>query len=296
MSTWEDAFKIWSQGPSQTEQEKCDRAVTAIKKAIAADPKLSRKNVVTFPQGSYRNRTNISLDSDVDVCVCCKDTFFEDYPEGTTRETFGNVAASYSYPEFKNDVETALVNHFGRAKVTRGQKAFDIKDHTYRVDADAVPTFEHRRYAVDKSWIEGVELRPDDGRPLKIINWPQQAYDNGVRKHTATSRRYKKIVRILKNLRNRMQKDGVKEANDIASFFIECLVWNVPNDHFGHTTLTNDVRSCLIFLYNNTLKDADCTEWGEVSELKYLFRGEQPWTRAQANAFVLACWIYLGFS
>ena len=296
MSTWEDIFTRWSQGPSQTEQEKCERSVTAIRKAIAADPKLSTKTVVTFPQGSYRNRTNIGLESDVDVCVCCKDTFFEEYPAGTTREQFGNVPATYLYPEFKNDVENALVNYFGRGAITRGKKAFDIKDNTYRVDADAVPTFEHRQYSLDGTWISGVELRPDDANPPLIINWPQQAYDNGVAKHTATSRRFKKIVRIVKNLRNRMQNDDVSSSRNVASFLIESLIWNVPNGYFANSTLTADVRGCLAFLITNTGSDVTCSEWGEVSELKYLFRPSQPWTRQQANAFLVASWIYLGFS
>lgn len=255
--------------------------------------------MITFAQGSYRNRTNISLDSDVDVCICYKDVFFADYPAGTTRETFGILPASYTYTEFKNDVENALVNCFGRNQVKRGNKAFDIKDNTYRVEADAVPTFQHRRYSLDGSYLEGVELRPDIGEPSRIINWPQQVYDNGVLKHTNTVRRYKKNIRILKNLRNQMQEDGVKEAKDIASFLIECLVWNVPNSNFGSPTLTEDVRHCLAFLISNTGNDSndkDCYEWGEVSELKYLFRGQQPWTQHQAHRFALACWIYLGFS
>lgn len=296
MSDWEPTFQRWAQGPSQTEQEKCDRAVDAIRKAIAADAKLRLKDVITFAQGSYRNRTNIRLESDVDVCVCCRNTFFEDYPQGTTRETFGNAPATYLYPEFKSDVETALVNYFGRRAVTRGNKAFDIKDNTYRVEADAVPTFEHRRYSLNGSYIKGVELRPDNGNPFQIINWPEQAYANGVTKHTATSRRFKKIVRILKNLRNQMQQDKVAASQNVASFLIECLVWNVPNGYFGNPTLTADVRNCLAFLINNTKDDSACSEWGEISELKYLFRSSQPWSRQQAYSFVIACWIYLGFS
>ncbi len=295
MSTWESKFQRWAQGPSQTEQEKCDRAVVAIRKAIAADPKLSSKDVITFPQGSYRNRTNIRMESDVDVCVCCRNTLFADYPPGTTQETFGNVPATYFYDEFKNDIERALVNYFGQRAVTRGNKAFDIKDNTYRIEADAVSTFEHRRYSLDGTHIRGVELRPDGANPPRIINWPEQVYANGVTKHTSTVRRFKKIVRILKNLRNHMQQNNVTASRDVASFLIECLVSNVPASYFGNPTLTADVRGCLAFLINNTKDDSACSEWCEVSQLKYLFRPSQPWTRQQANQFLWACWRYIGF-
>ena len=51
---------------------RCDRAVKSIKDAVAADATLASKTVRTFPQGSYRNRTNVRQDSDVDVCVLCE--------------------------------------------------------------------------------------------------------------------------------------------------------------------------------------------------------------------------------
>jgi len=38
-----------------------------------------------------------------------------------------------------------------------------------------------------------------------------------------------------------------------------------------------------------------CSEWGEVSELKYLFRSPQKWTREQAHKFIDAAWDYIGF-
>ena len=36
------------------------------------------------------------------------------------------------------------------------------------------------------------------------------------------------------------------------SFLIECLVWNVPNEGFGHDTLRADVRYTLAHLCNET--------------------------------------------
>jgi len=92
-----------------------------------------------------------------------------------------------------------------------------------------------------------------------------------------------------------MAEAGMQEAGPIPSFLIECLVWNVPDGGFGHTTLTADVRYALAHTFNETLNDEKCHEWGEVSELKYLFRKSQPWTREQAHAFLRAAWNYAGF-
>ena len=92
-----------------------------------------------------------------------------------------------------------------------------------------------------------------------------------------------------------MQEDKVSAANNIPSFLIECLVWNVPNEDFNNDLYTTDVRCVLAHTFNKTLDDDQCKEWGEVNELKYLFRSSQHWTREQAHSFLSAAWDYLGF-
>jgi hypothetical protein len=134
---------------------------------------------------------------------------------------------------------------------------------------------------------------PDKGGV--IINWPQQHYDNGVAKNDRTRERFKAMARVLKNVGNAMDDAGVAAAKPIPSYLIECLVFNVPDSTFGHTTYYEELKEVLRFLYLNTTTPEPCQEWGEVNELKYLFRASQPWTREQANAFVLASWSYVGF-
>lgn len=296
--SWEDTFESWSAGPGTAEQDRCDNAVRMVKDALSEDAELEKFDIAVFPQGSYRARTNIKQDSDVDVCVMLKDTFFVDYPAGVTKEMAGNVGSDYRYSDFKNSVERALVRKFGRDQVTRGNKALDVHENSYRVDADVVPTFEYRRYAEKPDhygnfqYHSGVKLITDKG--LSIINWPEQTYQNGVSKNSDTGKIYKRIIRILKRLRNDMQDNNIVAANDIASFLIESLVWNTPNEIFGRSTYTDVVTGVLAHTFNNTLSQEECQEWGEVNELKYLFRLSQPWTREQANGFLDAAWDYVG--
>lgn len=295
MRDWEKQFSQWASPPGVTEEQRCENAEKAIREAIQSSDALKSRDIKVFTMGSYKNNTNVRQESDVDVGVVCYDVFFPQYPEGTTHETFGNVDGDYAYTTFKNEVGQALASRFGSTHVTRGNKAFDVHENTYRVDADVVPFFEHRRYSSNGSFLSGVELRPDNGTPMKVINWPEQHYSNGVTKNNATGRRYKAVVRIIKCLCNEMSDAKITAAVDTPGFLIECLVWNVPNTRFGHSTLTNDVRDTLAFLFNNTRADAECSEWGEVSELKYLFRSIQKWNRAGAHAFISAAWDYLGF-
>lgn len=295
---WEATFTSWGAAPGTTEQTKCENAERAVRKAICASTKLSSKKIEVFTQGSYANRTNVRQDSDVDVCVMYADAFFTDYSmsEGLTGSVLGHTDADYPYSEFKNDVGAALVSFFGQEHVTRGNKAFDVHANTNRIDADVVPAFEHRRFhgTPENNWYHsGTQILPGNGG--KIINWPRQNYDNGVTKNDATGRRFKAVTRILKRLRNEMADEGYDAAKPIPSYLIECLVWNVPNDDLGHDTLRADVRHTLAHLWNETRTDETCKEWGEVNELKYLFRIGQPWTREQVKSFLQAAWDYIGF-
>lgn len=300
---WESIFVTWAQPPAKTEQERCDNAERAIRNAIGASDKLKARDIKVFLQGSYRNNVNVRQESDVDVGILCRDTFFFDLPDGTSREQFGlNTPGTYDYAQFKNEVGEALVNHFGYAAVTRGDKAFDVRANSYRVDADVAPFFEYRWYQSAGSHRDGVKLFSDSGKV--VVNWPEQHYANGVSKNDATSRAFKGVVRILKRLCVEMSEAGITAANAACpGFLIECMTYNVPNDRFAQQTWKKAVREVLAVLFNNTIDDAKCSDWTEVSGLKWLFRPTrygthtttvQKWTREQAHAFVAAAWDYLG--
>lgn len=298
MRDWERAFANWATGPSATEQEKAENAERQIRQAILDCPRLRLRDICVFTQGSYRNRVNVRRDSDVDIGVLCFDTYFPYYPDDNVKAVLAEstAPASYIYSEFKNDLERALVRRFGRTSVVRGSKAFDVKANSYRLDADVAAFFEHRRYDTDRTYISGVEMIPDDLRPERIRNWPEQHYQNGVAKNALCGRRFKRMVRVLKTLSNEMAAAGIKSAEKAPSFLIECLVWNTPNHYLMEQTYFGSVRSTLAFLFNNTIMIDDCESWGEVSELKYLFRASQPWTIASANKFIDDAWNYIGYS
>ncbi len=293
MSEWEEQFNRWSKPPGTTEEQRCEHAEQAIRNAITASSKLAHRNIKVFTQGSYRNNVNVRQDSDVDVAVVCDNTFFYDLPDGAGHEEFNITPATYHYPQFKDEVEQALRDYFGANAVKRGNKAFDLRENTYRVESDVAPFFLHRRYASAGKWNEGVELRSDNGS--RVINWPDPHYENGVAKNTATRRGYKGVVRIVKALCNHMADDGIPAAQGVPGFLLECMLYDAPNECFLHDSWSSDVRSALAHLFNNTLTAEKCSEWTEVSGFKWLFRGDQQWTWQQAHGFVDAAWNHVGF-
>jgi hypothetical protein len=290
----EESLQSWAKAPGQTELEKCDRAVAAIRKAKDASLALGGRSVRVFAQGSYCNRTNVRQDSDVDVCVLCTDSFFFQLPEGKTNQDFNfTTPAAYPYSQFKNDVQAALTSHFADGHVVRGNKAFDIKENTYRIAADAVACFEYRHYFPDGTYWSGVSFLPDNGS--LVVNWPEQNYENGVAKNTGTGQRFKDVVRILKRLRYKILDENIAAAMPVPSFLVECLVHNAPDPAFQFDAYSDTVRDVLAHLFNNTRKFDDCKEWLEINQRKYLFWTGQPWTYQQAHAFVSSAWDYIGF-
>ena len=299
---WEIDLRVWGRAPGPTEQGKMESTEAWIREAIKASPALASRDIDIRAQGSYKNLSHIPRESDVDIRVVLKEVAYYDFefvdPNATTEAMFqryGISPVAYTFDEFRNDVGAALVARFGGAPaVDPGDKAFRIRETRYQVDADVVPAFVHKRYNKIGDPDEGVEFVTRKGR--YIINWPEQQFRNGIDKNQATGERYKAMVRALKNLRAEMQDQGNASAEPMSSFLIECLVFNVDNDRFGHTTYYDDMKEVLRLIYHATTSDENCAKWVEESRLKYLFHPVQPWTRAQANAFVLAAWNYVGYA
>ncbi len=293
---WEGTFRRWSKPSSDTEAAKAENAERRIRETIEESDILAKMNIRVFAQGSYRNNTNVRIESDVDICVMSLDYLDSDFGMAGSLQKgdVGIVETGYTYAEFKNAIGEALIAKFGKERVTRGNKAFDVHANSYSLDADVVGCFQHRRYKADRSYLEGAAFWPDKGG--KIVNWPEQHYVNGVEKNRATGNRFKYMVRALKRLKNEMAQEGLAEAEPIASFLAECLVWNTPNNLLGNDRYYDDMKAIIAHTWNATKEDPGSREWGEVNELKYLFRPSQPWTREQANAFLLGAWNYVGFN
>lgn len=287
----DERLAIWGSAPSQTEQEKAERAERAVRNAIAASTTFIGRDVTVFAQGSYRNRTNVRADSDVDICVLCRDTYFYDAPSRTVLP-ITPLPATYRFDQFRNDVGTALRSFFGADSVRSGSKAFDIHENTYRIAADAVPCFEYHWYGFNPPTIGTAFL----SNGTRIVNYPDQHYNNGVTKNTDTGRRFKSIVRIVKHLRYDMLAAGVESAKHVPSYLLESLVWNVPNEYFGAPTLREVLVSVMVYLYGQTKPQNIQPTWFEVNSIKYLFSSAQPWTVAQAHAFLIDAWGYAELS
>jgi len=291
MNITEEQLTRWAKAPSETEEGKCQNSIGQITEVIRE--KFGNR-VSIILQGSYKNRTNVRLDSDVDIVVRHNDFYFSNVnslSDSDQQKFWADLSyATYTFSQFKNDVQAVLINKFGSTAVERKNKCIRVKGGAQRVNADVIPCYVHKRFRTPTAVeVEGVELVTDAG--IRVISFPEQHYDSGVRKNDNTSRMYKRVVRILKNVRNELADQNIISKETMPSFFLECLTWNVlPHTHFQKNTYGAATRAIIATVWNEMGVMEKANNYAEASNLKWLFRGNQNRTHQQARTFMKHAW------
>jgi len=227
-----------------------------IRRALQADnPAYAGRETSIFLQGSYGNDTNIYGESDVDVVIRLDSTFYRDISglppdqQAAYSASFGN--AEYTLETFKQDVNDHLIDAFG-ADAHGGNKAIKIAARGNRRSADVLPAAEFRRYTRFIShdnyrFVRGICFL--DAAGTRIMNYPKHHSDNCTAKHQNTSNRFKPVVRIFKNMRTRLVDDRQIARGVAPSYYIEGLIYNVPDDLFVASN-NQTIYNCLNWLHN----------------------------------------------
>jgi len=201
-----------------------------------------------YLQGSYKNDTNIYGDMDVDLVVSLTSSFYNNLTHDQ-KKLLGLTSASYNFSDFRKDVLSALNDWYDNRKINVRNKAIQVIKPTGALNCDVVVCAEYRFYTNDlSSYSEGITFWTTGG--TQIINYPTHHYNNGVSKHQATSSWYKHAIRIFKNIRNQLVDSEVIPRNEAPSYFIECLLYNVPNNLYG-TNYYNTTYNILDYLGNS---------------------------------------------
>ena len=303
--SWNDRFAYWEKPPSDSEEAQIQRSGAMVRSALESNDWLSQERVEVRPQGSYHNNTNVRRDSDMDLCVW--------HPgirvlveEGISRDEvdlkLGYTSIGGFIPaiaaNLRREIGRALVDAFGSANVRGGNKAFRLSAVPgSRADTDVVPAVclhcvRRRGLGLLASVepferIQGVVVYATDG--TEILNFPQQHHENGKAKRTRTKHRFKKLVRAAKRLRDELVEGGQLRPGQVPSFLIECLVYGVADGAFLFEEDRYDRMWRVLYRIGEQLSDSSWTATAlEINGVKLLFHEVQPWTVADAQAFVIA--------
>lgn len=215
-----------------------------------------------YLQGSYKNSTNVTKSSDVDLVVQLE-TIWVANKESLPADQLAKYDASYvsvSYPfsEFNQAIFSALLQYFGTGNVINDNKCLKIKKHGKYCDADVIPCFTYRYYGffenVDKQhYQEGMYFITNEGKMVR--NFPKLHYEALTKKSDATNGIFKETVRMFKNMRDDLIDKGVISEGIAKSYFIENLLYRVPVQNFTTPqTLTERFKTILehlIVMYNS---------------------------------------------
>jgi len=236
----------------------------------------------TYLQGSYGNHTNIRGNSDVDLVVQAvgiPNTPFYSNVLNQDWAQYNITPGSFSFPEFKVQVRQALINYYGSPLIDEetSDKCITVRAASGRLTADVIPCLEYRRYNGGVLIASGMKFFTTTG--AEIVNYPKLHRERGEAKNSAerTSGMFKDMVRIFKNAREHVPGN----FGDHASYFIECLLFNVPDDRF-RGSYAQAFYEILIYL-----QQANLNGFKTQSGQEDLFgAGSTQWDVTKANAFV----------
>jgi hypothetical protein len=285
----ESQLEIWaSQGPTSQFADTYNRIRNGLLDKNAPYPVADTQ---AFLQGSYKNDTNVYGDSDVDIVLYHTGAYYSDLsrlsPEDKRAydtQTGGTV--TYGYGDFKRDATAHITWLYNN--VTPGKKALYIPGGTSgRRNADVLIASQFRRYYEFKSWQnqrydEGVCFFPAGGSMIE--NFPKQHSDNCTKKHQNTKDYFKPMVRIFKNMRNTMIGKGLLAEGVAPSYFIEGMLYNVPDDKFG-----GNYQGTWINCFNYIVT-ADREKLVCANHMHWLVRANSPtsWPVSSFNTFTVA--------
>jgi Nucleotidyltransferase domain len=290
MSIPSDRLETWSHQGGTTISS---TAYASIQHALTkSSSPLQGRGVEISLQGSYANATNTYGDSDIDIVVLYKDTFYKDVSSLTLAQQQAHelffTPATYHWNDLRNDVLSALTSHFGTAAVTPGNKAVKVKTGAGRMTADVVPAVQFRRYA---TFVDAHNLTAHwgihffDSRGTAITNYPKYHIERGQDKNRDERTRglYKPTVRLVKNLRSHMVDNSILLKENAPSYFVECALHNVP-DNLYHGRFFDTVPQILDYLWT-TPYSGFMSQNGVVP---LIGDGPTQWSKEKFSAFVAA--------
>ncbi len=292
MGIAEAQLETWSNQGATVSAQAAHEAVRLALNSSESPLVLNDIGFEIYLQGSYRNSTNIRGNSDVDVVVQLNSSYQRDISGLTLSEQqlYKSTvkSASYGWPDFRVDVLSALRSYFGWENVTDADKCLKLPSGPGRVAADVVPCIQYRRYRSFSTWeqddyVEGMKFYTrSDNR--EVINYPKVHYKNGADKNqNRTGQWYKPTTRMFKNARDKMIELEQLEDGLAPSYFLECLLYNVPNSLFGDTYQITYLK-IIRWLLDAKLETFTCQ-----NEQLPLF-GETPeqWSTAKATVLISA--------
>lgn len=239
----------------------------------------------TYLQGSYANYTIVRESSDVDIVAELKEVPYFNYADldDDDQEDIEIEEPDYGFWDFRSDVEEVLSDQYPSATIDPSGNALEIQAPGLPLDADVLVCADYTYYYhYPTGYYNGIVFWPT-GAYSGVVNYPKRHKKYGGKKQNATDDLYKETVRIFKNARNAMLDEGYIQNSVTESYFIECLLYNVPPGRY-----VSDLQERYLKIVDY-LQETDYSNWNCQNEVIDLFgSGRTKWGTWKANLFIQA--------
>ncbi len=251
------------------------QAHVPIREALTAYQPLREFGYKVFLQGSYKNATTLSKDSDVDVVIRLQSSITPRVTALTSEALQASTThkdALARWRSFRRMALKAMKAEYGNT-VQSGRKSIKIAKGKLHAPADLVVTLQCG---------DGIAFYlPDERRWL--VSYPQQHHNRGVNKEQKTNNEYKRTIRMFKAARREIVNKGKIGKQTAPSYFIECLLYNVPDELF---------RNSLAWRYQHIVKwlrQADINRFKcQNGKISLFGKQQEQWKIENAHAFLTA--------
>lgn len=233
--------------------------------------KSNSQDFEIYLQGSYANHTNIRRESDVDIALQYNGVFrYDDSKlDAVTKQKRNNafVRADMTFEQYKTKIFNELYQEASKfnsvSDIKYKAKSIKISLQNPSIDVDVVPCFLYKNYwtfseydPLNKNhYKHGIALDDTDtGKPL--INYPKIHKENGEEKSARTNKNYKATIRYIKKIKSLLVDKGIIDEKLAPSYFIENLLFNVPDNLFDRVSYLKTFDNILNYLSDTSRYDA----------------------------------------
>ncbi|MFC2038862.1 hypothetical protein ACFLUG_03735 [Chloroflexota bacterium] len=229
-----------------------------------------------FLQGSHDNDTDLGRDTNVDIVV----QLGVRLPSRVGKldgiqleQDEEHIQIHEQWESVRRHLSEALITVYSTDTVISGEKSI-------RIMKGIAPTSTEIIAAV--GYGDGMAFFIEEDQRW-VVQYPRQHQKRGLKKEKTTSNRFKRTIRMFKSARNHLVANRVISEKTASSYFIECLLFNVPDNLFK-----GDYRQTYSGIIT-FLKKANLKQFNSQNGMRPLFGQEKDqWNAGDALTFILA--------
>jgi len=237
--------------------------------------------VEIYMHGSYANDTNTYFPSNLEVCA---ELVIPDFDF----TMLGNYYIKHNLPYTPKNFRDDLANTFEDMKIDfkESDKCLVLpKGGNLKHNVEITPCFSFKLRSDDNKEFVGILLH-DIYRKADIASFPKLHQNNGTIKDRATNGNFKKMVRAYKSIKTIVNRENTEDYflhnPNARGYFIECLLFNVPNELYTGKTIGE------VFLkVTNYLSQAEIHDFPCQNGVWHLFaRANEFWKLPEAHKYI----------